>query len=211
MAELSTKQKQILSFLTHFLQEKGYPPSIRDVGKACGISSTSVVNYNLNILERERYIRRDPEVSRGIEVVKRPRRDRIVHVPLLGYIAAGHPIPVPDEETWNSITPLEVLELTQQVTKNKKNLYALKVNGMSMIDAFINDGDIVLMQSAQTAENGEMVAVWLKAEKETTLKRFYAEGGRVRLQPANQEMKPIYVDSENVEIQGKVVGVLRLP
>jgi len=202
--QLSDKQSRIINFLHEFIDEKGYPPTIRDIQRGCNISSTSVVEYNLRILEREGYIRRDREVSRGIELGAR----RIVRVPVLGTIAAGEPIPVPTSDTW-SIEDVEPLELTEELTRGKEGVYALKVKGTSMIDALIADGDLVLMQQATTAENGEMVAVWLKREKEATLKRFYLEPGRVRLQPANEEMAPIYTDPENVEIQGRVIGVIR--
>ena len=204
MKALSGKQSRILTFLRQFLDDKGYPPTIRDIQKGCRISSTSVVEYNLRILEREGYIRRDREVSRGIELGAR----RIVRVPVIGAIAAGEPIPVPTSDTW-SVDEIESLDLTEELTRGKEAVYALKVKGTSMIDALIGDGDVVLMQQAATAENGEMVAVWLKREKEATLKRFYLEPGRVRLQPANEEMSPIYAEPEDVEIQGRVIGVIR--
>ena len=205
MKELSAKQSRILSFLHQFVDDRGYPPTIRDIVKGCKISSTSVVEYNLRALEREGHIRRDREVSRGIEL---SGGRRIVRVPVIGSIAAGEPIPVPTSDTWG-LEAMESLELTEELTRGKKEVYALKVKGTSMVDALINDGDLVLMQQAATAENGEMVAVWLKREKEATLKRFYLEPGRIRLQPANEEMEPLYVDPKNVEIQGKVIGVIR--
>jgi len=207
LKELSTKQSRILDFLRQFLDDKGYPPTIRDIVKGCKISSTSVVEYNLRILEREGYLRRDREVSRGIELSGRSRA--IVRVPVIGYIAAGEPIPVPGADTWSALGAAESLELTQELTGGKEGVYALKVKGMSMVDALINDGDLVLMQHVETAENGEMVAVWLKREKEATLKRLYLESGRIRLQPANEEMAPLYVHPDDVEIQGKVIGVVR--
>lgn len=206
MKELSAKQSRMLNFLYQFLDEKGYPPTIRDIVRGCKVSSTSVVEYNLRILEREGHIRRDREVSRGIELGARQRG--MVRVPVIGYIAAGEPIPVPTSDTW-STWEAESLELTEELIRGKKEVYALKVKGTSMIDALIGDGDLVLMQHVSTAENGEMVAVWLKREKEATLKRFYLEPGRIRLQPANEEMEPIYADPEDVEIQGKVIGVIR--
>ena len=204
MKQLSAKQSRIINFLHHFLDERGYPPTIRDIQNGCQISSTSVVEYNLRILEREGYIRRDREVSRGIELGAR----RIVRVPIIGHIAAGEPIPVPTPDTW-SVEETESLELTEELTKGKEGVYALEVKGTSMIDALIGDGDLVLMQQTATAENGEMVAVWLKREREATLKRFYVESGKVRLQPANEEIEPIYADPKNVKIQGKVIGVIR--
>jgi repressor LexA len=207
MKTLSTKQKQILAFLRRFREDKDYPPTIRDIVKACGISSTSVVDYNLKILEKEGYIRRDREVSRGIELMDRSQK-RLVRVPILGYIAAGEPIPVPSSDTWE-MEPMDSVEVSSELVKGKSDVYALKVKGNSMVDALISDGDIVLMQRAETADNGEMVAAWLKSEGETTLKKLYRERERVRLQPANSKMKPIYASPKNVEVQGKVVGVIR--
>ncbi len=204
---LSQKQERILGFLRRFDDEKGYPPTIRDILRGCNISSTSVVDYNLKILEREGYIRRDREVSRGIELMG--KRRRLALVPIIGRIAAGEPIPVPTAETWNTIATSEAMELTEELIQGKKEVYALRVKGTSMVDALIGDDDVVLMEQANTAENGDMVAVWLKDRGEVTLKRFYYEGERVRLQPANEEMKPIYTEPGNVEIQGKVIAVIR--
>lgn len=207
MRKPSTKQMTILSFLQEYMRDHSYPPSIREICSGCGISSTSVVEYNLNLLERAGYIRRDREISRGIELIE-GERARMVKVPLIGTIAAGTPIPVPTAETWR-VDGEETLDLPEDMTNSGDGVYALRVRGTSMIDALINDGDIVLMKAIQVANNGEMVAAWLKAEKETTLKRFYQEDGRVRLEPANSTMRPIYVDADNLEIQGKVIGVIR--
>ncbi len=207
MKALSPKQKQILAFLKRFREEKDYPPTIRDIVKACGISSTSVVDYNLKILEKEGHIRRDREVSRGIELLGGSQK-RLVSVPIVGYIAAGEPIPVPNSDTWKA-EPLDTVEVSNDLVRGKGEVYALKVKGNSMVDALISDGDIVLMQQAETADNGDMVAAWLKAEGETTLKKLYREPNRIRLQPANSQMKPIYVNPKNVAVQGKVIGVIR--
>jgi repressor LexA len=210
MKTLSERQQRILSFIRDFLEEKGYPPTIRDILRACRISSTSVVDYNLDILEREDYIRRDPEVSRGIELQDRRRlRERLVPVPVIGRIAAGEPMPVPAPDNWSILAAAEVVELSQELTRGQEKVYALRVKGTSLVDALIDDGDIVLMQYVTAAENGELVAVWLKAEGEVTLKRFYREPGRVRLQPANSQMQPIYAEPANVEVQGKVIAVIR--
>ena len=206
MEELSTKQKQIFDFIAKFLEKKGYAPSIRDVVKGCSISSTSLVQYHLNVLEQRGYIHREPDISRSIGLAK--KATYFTGVPLLGTIAAGRPIPVPTDDTWVT-TPEETIELPLELTRGLEKLYALRVKGTSMIDALIDDGDMVLMQQANTAEDGEMAAVWLKDEQEVTLKKVYREPGRIRLQPANRLMKPIYSRPENVEIQGKVVGVLR--
>ncbi|GAI41054.1 unnamed protein product, partial [marine sediment metagenome] len=147
------------------------------------------------------------KVFRSIQLVER-KREAISQVPLLGTIAAGKPIPVPTSDTWTSI-PEETLQLTDEVTRGKKGIYALRVKGFSMIDALVGDGDIVLVQQTSTVEDGEVAAVWLKIEQEVTLKEVYHEAGRIRLQPANKQMEPMYYQPEDVEIQGKVIGVLR--
>ena len=150
------------------------------------------------------------EISRGIrlkEGLKELASRDILKVPLLGRIAAGLPIPVPDSDF--SLFAGESVELTRDIVKEEEGIYALEVRGDSMIDALINDGDVVVMKHQQEANNGDLVAVWLKDEKETTLKRFYHEGSRVRLQPANPTMEPIFVDTSNVEVQGKVIVVIR--
>jgi len=207
---LSSKQEQINNFIHRFWEDRGYPPTIRDIVTGCGISSTSVVDYNLNILEKRGYIRRHREVSRGIELVTRsPAPGAQLQVPIIGQIAAGEPIPVPTPDTWDVTASSETLEVTKDLTRGREGVYALKVKGSSMVDALVNDGDLVLMEYVNSVENGEMAAIWLKAEKEATLKKFYAEAGRVRLQPANSQMQPIYVEPDNVEIQGRVIAVIR--
>jgi repressor LexA len=207
---LSPKQQKIVQFLRQFIRDREYPPSIRDIQEGCGISSTSVVDYNLKALERMGVIHRDREISRAIELLDGTgRRPRTLAVPLLGLIAAGEPIPVPSAETWSSADYSESVEVTEEMTRGKENVFALKVKGTSMIDALVNDGDIVLMEAADTAEDGEMVAVWLKKEQETTLKKLYREGERVRLQPANEALAPIHTDADNVEVQGRVVYAMR--
>ena len=203
---LSPKQQSILSFIDGFLAEKGYPPSVREIVRGCHISSTSVVEYHLNILQREGYLRRDAEVARGIALRRGSRA--LVEVPVIGYIAAGEPIPTPTADTWSNV-PIETLELPQELTRAKEKIYALRVKGTSMIDALINEGDLVLMQQVSTADDGDTVAVWLKAEREATLKRLYREKGRLRLQPANPQMQPIYTRPNNVDIQGKVICIIR--
>jgi len=210
---LSSRQRRILEFIGEFLEENGYPPTIREIGRAANISSTSVVNYNLNILQVRGYIQRDRDVSRGVRLLDKGggRLGRgMVRVPLLGRIVAGEPVPIPDE----SFSPLDVDEsiaLTRDIVQEPGPIYALQVKGNSMIDALIHDGDIVIMKHQTEARNGDLVAAWLRAEKETTLKRFFWEEGEklVRLQPANPTMQAIYVDPSNLEIQGKVIAVIR--
>jgi len=197
-----------MDFIGRFLAEQGYPPTVRDIQAGCGISSTSVVDYNLKILEREGHIRRHHEVSRGIELLGRPAVSW-QQVPIIGLIAAGQPIPVPSAETWDVAAASETLPVATDLVAGREGVYALRVKGLSMVDALINDGDIVLMQSIEAVDNGDMAAVWLKEEKEATLKKVYVEPGRIRLQPANTRMQPIYAAPGNVEIQGRVIGVIR--
>lgn len=207
---LSPKQQNILNFIREFIRDNGYPPSIRDIGRAVGISSTSVVKYNLDILEREGHIQRDRTISRGIKLpgFRMGRRDgNTLRVPLLGVIAAGKPIPVLTEGTREAAH--DFLELTRDIVKDARDIYALEVKGDSMIDALIHDGDLVIMRQQDDADNGDMVAVWLQDREETTLKRFYLEGQRVRLQPANPNIEPIYARRSDVRIQGKVIAVIR--
>jgi len=200
----SQTRQRILKFIHDFVDDRGYAPTVRDILRGCSLSSTAVVQHHLNVLEREGYIHRDPEVFRSIQLLD---RKNTIRVPLLGSIAAGEPIPVPSSETWTS-EAIEVLQLTEELTQGKE-VYALKVNGLSMMDALIDDGDIVLMEPANTAEDGDVVAAWLKDKHEVTLKRFFQETGRICLQPANSQMKPIYVNPEDIEIQGRVIGVIR--
>ena len=210
MKVLLSKQQHIIDFIRQFLVDRSYPPTIRDIVSGCGISSTSVVDYNLNILEKRGYIRRHREISRGIELLA--RSSVLGHwrqVPIIGQIAAGEPIPVPTPDTWNVAASSETLEVTEDLIRGREGVFALKVKGSSMVDALINDGDIVLMQSVNAVENGEMAAIWLRAEKEVTLKKVYSEPSRIRLQPANSQMQPVYVEPDNVEIQGRVIAVIR--
>jgi repressor LexA len=208
--KLSDKQKSIVKFIERFLKDKGYPPSIRDIQMGCRISSTSVVDYNLNILEERGHISRHADVSRGIRLLTKVQNSSsMVDVPLIGIIAAGEPIPVPSSDTWDVAAVSETMGVPPELTRGREDIYALRVKGVSMIDALIDDGDIVLMQHVSAVENGEMAAVWLKAEKEVTLKKVYNEPERVRLQPANSQMQPIYTHPDNVEIQGRVLAVLR--
>ena len=209
MKELSQKQSDILEFLRRFIDERDYPPSIRDIQDGCAISSTSVVDYNLRKLEEKGHIRRDREISRGIEVLgAHGRRPRIVEVPLLGSIAAGQPIPVPTSDRWAGDVE-DTVAVTEDMIRGKENVFALRVKGTSMIEDLIDDGDIVFLEPARSAVNGERVAVWLRDRAEVTFKRYYNEGARVRLQPANSTMEPIYTTPDNVEVQGRFISSIR--
>ncbi len=233
---LTERQIKILEVLQLFNDEYGYPPSIREICDKTGITSTSVVNYYLNQLEEDGYIERDDRVSRGIRQVKplseislsavapsavnqlkksaqsvRQVVEDMLHIPVLGRIVAGAPVPVPssDFSYYDADSMVDVARSLLPAREKGTDLYALEVQGDSMIDAMVNDGDIVIMKPSREARNGEMVAVWLNDKDETTLKYFYRENGQIRLQPANPTMKPIYKDPSVVEIQGKVVMVIR--
>jgi repressor LexA len=216
MKDLSPRQKQIIRFIENFYATRGYPPTIREIqGQLKPASSgkpvsTSVVDYNLNILEERNLIRRNRHISRGIELVNSPGNgaNNRVAIPVLGQIAAGMPIEVPDDLVEGEFA--ENVEIsTDLLPPRTDGLFALRVKGKSMIDALVDDGDLVVLRRQETAENGEAVAVWLKEERETTLKLIYREGPRIRLQPANSTMDPIYTRADNVEIKGRLVSVHR--
>jgi len=204
----------MLEFIRTFLGQNRYPPTIRQIGEEVGISSTSVVKYNLDALERKGFIERNPDISRGIRLVEAAMDDLVervadvLRIPLLGYIAAGVPIPYPGTD-FAPFGSDSTIELTRDIVKDEKGIYALEVQGNSMIDALINDGDIVLMRHQERVENGELAAVWIRDQEETTLKRFYLEGKQVRLQPANPTMSAMYFAADNVEVMGKVLCVIR--
>lgn len=225
---LSERQKRILEVLERFQDQNGYPPSIREICEKTDISSTSVVNYYLDQLEEMDYIERDRHISRGVRLlkplesaagaVKRPVQaaaqavSELLRIPVLGRIAAGELMPVPSSDfayyDYESVIEIPLSQLA--VRERGESLFALEVQGDSMIDAMVNDGDIVIMKPATEARNGEMVAIWLRDKDETTLKYFYLENGHVRLQPANPTMKPIIInDPRTVEIKGKVIMVIR--
>jgi len=205
---LSEKRQKILDFIKHYIDERGYAPSIREIAEKCQISSPSMVQYHLNILERDGCIHRDPSIPRSIRPVE--SEEGHISVPLLGVIAAGEPIDVPSSDSWNSVA-LEMIDVSAKMAKGSHDIFALKVKGTSMIDALVDDGDIIVLQKSEEAHNGEMVAVWLVDQAETTLKRIYYDSNRVRLQPANKQMKPLYCNPGNVRIQGRVIGVIRKP
>jgi repressor LexA len=209
---LSNRQKEILNYIEDFVQDQGYPPAIRQIQEKLNISSTSVVAYNLKALEGKGLLKRQGKVSRGITIPQttpvRVNVREFTQVPLLGVITAGQPLPDPEDTSSESAEMIEVPPDVAPAEK-LKDVYALRVRGHSMIDALIDDGDIVLLRKQETAENGQMVAARLQDENSVTLKKFYKDGSRVRLQPANVTMDPIYTEASNVRIEGRVVGVLR--
>jgi repressor LexA len=209
---LGERHQKILDFIEDYQRKYKHPPSIREIGEDCDISSTSVVNYYLDQLEKSGHIERDRKISRGVRLTGSTPLGDMLRVPVLGRIVASEPIPIPSSD-FNLFTADDSVEIATSLMPAKekgKDLFALEVQGDSMIDAMINDGDIVILKPAQEARNGDMVAVWLSDRNETTLKYFYKEKEGYRLQPANPTMKPILIKkSDPLEIKGKVVMVIR--
>lgn len=230
--KLSKRQKGMLKFIHESIEDESRPPTIREIGGALKISSTSVVNYNLNRLKDKGLLERDRTVSRGLRLTDRAFEflgltqedidsafgavaasvQNLVRIPILGNIVAGEPIDVADGN-FAAYDEEDVVEVSSTMLPARKDtLFALRVNGDSMIDDMISDGDIVILQQQETARDGDVVAAWVEGEG-TTLKRFYLEPdmGVVRLQPRNPHMEPILVDPEDVTIQGKLVLTLSQP
>lgn len=207
---LSERQQKILDFIRQYIEEHDYPPTIREIGQAVKISSTSVVNYNLDKLVEAGLLERTSDVSRGLRLRDGARSAAVASaqrrgIPILGHIAAGQPITVFPE----SVDTADVLDLATDVVGRAEEVYALRVQGDSMIDALVDSGDLVILNYQRTANNGDMVAAWLTDREETTLKYFFLEGDKVRLQPANPNYEPIIVPADKVEIQGKVIAIIR--
>ena len=219
-ARLSKRQQRMMEFIYFYMQKWKYPPSIREIGDECDIASTSVVNYNLNKLVEAGYLKRSNRVSRGLRIIGRipgqPTARRVVteanvtYIALIGRIAAGEPIALPDD-IGHYIDEDDYIAVSSSFLYgyDESEVFALTVRGDSMIDAMIQDGDIVILRRQSTANNGEMVAAWLPEDNETTLKQFYREADAIRLQPANAAYEPIFVHPANCEIKGKVLSVLR--
>ena len=208
MKPLSDKQKDILRFIEGYIEEYGYPPSIRDIQNNCDISSTSVVKYNLDRLQEKGLMNRDSEVSRSISL-NIDQKTNTIKVPVLGTITAGQPFPLIEDSRWD-LDELDMIDLPESFSYIEEKIFALKVAGYSMIDALIGDGDTVILEKTDRARNGEMVAAKINSENETTLKRIYKEGEKTRLQPENPQMDPMYFPSNDISILGKVVAVWRL-
>lgn len=218
--KLSERQRNMLRYIEKYVADNGFPPTIRQIGEATGINSTSVVNYNLNKLVSAGYLTRSSHVSRGLrlttEIPGDGKKAKAVQVPKnrssvykIGYIYASQPMPVPEDYYYDEDDLVEVT--TDMLGGNDPaNVYALEVKGDSMIDAMIREGDLVIFRKQETANNGDMVAVWLEDRSETTLKYFFKEkDGNIRLQPANSTMQPIYVNPDNCRIEGKVLSIIR--
>lgn len=226
--QLKERHKQVLDVIQDFRAKHGYAPSYREICARTDITSTSMVNYYLEQLEEMGYIERSENISRSLKIkdAAQEKVDQVLgnvkqivqeisnalSIPVVGRIVASEPIPIPETDfnLFDAESKIEIPESLIPFNIQKDNLFALEVDGDSMIDAMVNDGDVIIMKPVREAQNGEMVAVRLKDQNETTLKHFYHEGDRVRLQPANPTMDPIYVDSSSeIEIQGSVVLVIR--
>ena len=199
--KITDKQREILEYIKEMILKKGYPPAVREICEAVKLKSTSSVHSHLETLEKNGYIRRDPTKPRTIEIIDdcfNLARREVVNVPLIGTVAAGTPLLAQENiETYFPI-PSELLP--------NKEIFMLKVKGDSMIEAGIFNGDQILVEKTNTAENGEIVVALL--DDSATVKRFYREDGHYRLQPENASMEPIFVDE--VQILGKVIGLFRM-
>jgi repressor LexA len=197
---LTKRQREILDYLNEFIQQHGYAPSLEEVGRRFNLSSLATVHKHLTNLQEKGFIRRAWNRSRSVELLPSRSGGRAVELPMLGYVAAGMPI--------EAVATSESIAVPETLVSGKRDTYVLRVRGDSMIDEQIRDGDWVVVEDRRAADNGEMV-IALVGGQDATLKKFYKEGGRVRLQPANPTMEPILVDPDAVQIQGVVVGVMR--
>lgn len=194
---ISDKQKQMLAFIETFVGKNGYPPTLEDIRAGLQISTKSLVNYHLEALEGAALLSRSPNTPRGIRLAT--EREPFT-VPLTSSLLPDNP-PDLDEQ--------DVVELTCDIVSNTPDLYALKIQGDSMIDALVNDGDIVIIQRQDQAKNGDFVAVRLLEQDCTMLKHYYRENGHVRLQPANPTLGPVLVKPAAVQVEGKVMAIIR--
>jgi repressor LexA len=199
---LTKKQRQILDYVESFVDSYGYSPSYEEIAQAFGYSSLATVHEHLTNLEQKGFLRKNYNKSRSLEVVRADPNTLALELPLLGTVAAGLPLEVYAEQEQETVAvPHDMVR--------RGNNYVLRVKGESMVEEQIRDGDYIIVNSRQTAENGEMVVALVDGEA-ATVKKFYREaGGRVRLQPANATMQPMYYPAERVAIQGIVVGVIR--
>ena len=199
MLPLTKRQREILDYLNEFIGQHGYAPSLEEIGRRFSLSSLATVHKHLTNLQEKGFIRRAWNRSRSVEVVPSRTGGRALELPLLGYVAAGHPI--------EAVAGTETISVPDTLV-GKRDSYVLRVRGDSMIDEQIRDGDFVIVEDRKSADNGEMV-IALVGGHDVTLKKFFQEHGRVRLQPANPTMQPLLLDSDQVQVQGVVVGVMR--
>ena len=199
MLPLTKRQREILDYLNDFIQQHGYAPSLEEIGRRFGLSSLATVHKHLTNLQEKGFIKRAWNRSRSVELLPTRAGGRALELPLLGYVAAGAPI--------EAVTGTETIAVPEDLV-GKRDTYVLQVKGDSMIDEQIRDGDYVVVEDRKTATNGEMV-IALLGGADVTLKKFYRDNGRIRLQPANPAMQPLIIPADQVQIQGVVVGVMR--
>jgi len=210
---LSDPQRRIMEFIGRYVEANELPPTIREIQRGAGISSTSMVSYHLKALERANLLNRRERSSRGVRMrdahkaTERTFVREVVSVPIVGRIVASAPTPIPDADALRDTD--NCVQIARSLVEGDEDLYALEVQGNSMIDALINDGDIVVMKRNAEVKNGDLAAVFLTDRNESTLKRVYHEGRRLRLKPENPSMRSFYVDARDAQIQGRVVCVLR--
>jgi repressor LexA len=198
---LTKRQREILDYIDGFIADQGYAPSFEEIAEHFGYSSLATVHEHLSNLERKGYIRKAYNESRSIELVQPGLGAPTVELRLLGAVAAGLPI--------EAILDSETVAVPPDMVRRQKENYVLRVEGNSMIEEQIRDGDYIVVQAQQNAEDGEMVVALVGGEAATVKKLYREPGGRIRLQPANPTMEPIIVDARDVRIQGVVVGVIR--
>jgi len=196
--KLTKRQKEILDFLSEFIEQNGYSPSMEEIAAHFHFASLNGVFKHLEALERRGHLHRDPNCARAIQLSSTD--GGVQSIPLLGYVAAGKPI--------EAVSNPETLQIPESFLPGRNQHFVLRVKGESMIDAHIQDGDYVVVESRETARTGDMVVALIDDEN-VTLKKYYPEGSQVRLQPANETLEPIFVDSDRIKIQGVVVSVMR--
>ena len=218
---LSEQRQRILRYVYRYMREHERPPTVREIQYDLDFSSTAVVKHHLDRLEQDGYIYRVPRASRGLRLTEKAREwlasqgllsvdewrgeENVVRVPIAGYIRAGEPVAAYP----TTVEEVDTLELTRDLLPETENVYALRVVGDSMVDASVHDGDLVILRQQEDAQDGDMVAVWLEDDQETTLKKLYREGAYVRLQPANPAYAPIVKPADVVRVQGKVIAIIR--
>lgn len=196
---VSEKQREMLAFIEDYVEQHGFPPTHEEIRVGLSISTKSLVNYHLEALQEAALLSRSPNTPRGIRL----RNDtQTIRVPLLNSVLLASKCTQPEGEK-------EFIELTYDIVPHARNLYALKVRGDAMQDALVSDGDVVIIQRQPQVKNGDLAAIQLLQQNQTTLKRYFYENGRVRLQPANPKLKPLIVKPEAVRVEGKVMVIIR--
>ncbi len=210
MTQLDDHGARIIAFIERYQQVHQRSPSYEEIGLAVGLPSKDHVSRDLRRLKKQGYLTFTPYVGRSIVLLKNTRTrngsgEGTIPLPIVGTIEARQPVPDPEAQ----VPPLDWVTIGRDLVEDDRDVYVLRVQGDSMIDALVNDGDLVVLRRKETAKNGEMVAVWDKAAQATSLKYYHRENGHVRLQPANPKLQPLNVKPTDVEIQGQVLAIVR--